>query len=145
MDHAVGALLVVAGAVSIPLGLVHQLIEGSCVALAEQVAGLLPAENCAGRMAPRRAMVALVTGEKIEEQARLAERPFVFACSALEYVAEQLLGLATIEKVVLVGRTRVCIPRRPRDAIDPYPHHGIKERRHTVGLRRVEQSAVDVD
>src|SRR5262245_7228431 len=119
MDPAVGALIVVAGVVSIPIGLVHQFIEGPCVPLAEQVAGLLPAENCASRIAPRRAMVALIAGEKIEEQARLAERPFIFACSALEYVAEQLLGLAAIEKVLLVGRTLVCIARRHRDAIDP--------------------------
>src|SRR5262245_66603930 len=100
MDHAIGALLVVAGAIGIPIGLVHQLIEGRCVAFAEQVAGLLPAEYRARRIAPRRAMVALVAGEKVQKQTRLAERPFVLARSAFEYVAEQLLGLATIEKEI---------------------------------------------
>ena len=73
MHHAVGALFVVAGAVGIPIGLIHQFVEGLRVAFAEQIAGLLPAEDGARRITPRRAVVGLVAGEEIEEQAGLAE------------------------------------------------------------------------
>ena len=94
MHHAVGALLVIAGAVRVPVRLVHQLAKRLRVAFAEQIAGALPAEDVARRIAPRRALVFLVAGEKIEEQARLAERPRRAAAAALEDVAEQLLGAA---------------------------------------------------
>ena len=73
MHHAVGALFVVAGAVGIPIGLVHQFVEGPRVAFAEQIAGLLPAEDGARRITPRRAVVGLVAREEIEEQAGLTE------------------------------------------------------------------------
>src|SRR5471030_1734209 len=98
MDHAIGAFLVVAGAVGIPVGLVHQLLEGFGVALAEQIAGALPAEVVARRVAPRRAMVFLIARKEVEEERRLAERPFV-ALAAAEDVAEQLLGLAATEEM----------------------------------------------
>ena len=52
MDHAVGALLVVADAVLVPLGVFHQLLEGLGIAFAQQVAGLLPAEHGARRDCP---------------------------------------------------------------------------------------------
>jgi hypothetical protein len=41
----------------------YEILEGRRVALAEQVAGLLPAEHGAGRVAPRGAVVGLVAGE----------------------------------------------------------------------------------
>ena len=84
VHHAVGALLVVAGAVGVPVGFFHQLLEGLGVAFAEQVAGPLPAEHGARRVAPRRAVIGLVAGEEIEEQARLAERPGLAAAAAAE-------------------------------------------------------------
>ena len=82
MDHAVGALLVVADAILVPLGVVHQLAEGLGVALAQQVAGLLPAEHGARRVAPRRAVIGLVAGQEVQEHARLGERPFPSAIAA---------------------------------------------------------------
>src|SRR3954468_16844146 len=112
MDHAVGALLVVAGAVGVPIGVVHQLLEGLGVTFAEQVAGLLPAEHRARRVAPRRAVVLLVAGQEVEEHARLAERPALAAVAAAEDVAEQFLGLAAVEEVLLVRRALIRITRR---------------------------------
>jgi hypothetical protein len=106
MDHAVGALLVIADAVGVPIGALHQLLEGLGVAFAEQIAGLLPAEHGAGRIAPRRAVIGLVAGQEVEEQAGLAERPSLAAVAALEDVAEQLLGGLAIEEVLLIRRAR---------------------------------------
>src|SRR6185436_15726090 len=97
MHHAIGALLIIADAVGIPVGGLHQLLEGLGIAFADQVAGLLPAEHGAGRIAPRRAVVGLVAGQEVEEQAGLAERPFLAAVAALEDVAEQLLGGLAVE------------------------------------------------
>ena len=72
MGHAVGAFLVAPGAVGIPVGRLHQFLEGLGVAFAEQIAGLLPAEQIARRHSPGRAVVFPVAGEEIEEQAASA-------------------------------------------------------------------------
>src|SRR5690348_7447624 len=144
MDHAVGALFVIAGAVGVPVGLRHQLLEALGIALAEQIARPLPAEDVARRIAPRRAVIGLVAGEEVEEQARLAERPFGAVLGA-EDAAEQFLGLAPIEKVRLVGRALVGIARRHRDAVEPGFHHRVEEARDAFRLGAVEQRAIDVD
>src|SRR5712691_12611686 len=106
VHHAIGAFLVVAGAVGIPIGLFHQLLEGLRITFAEQVAGALPAEIVARRVAPRGAMVGLVARQKIEEQGGLVERPArsVAVRLAFEDLAEQLLGAPAAEKMLLVGR-----------------------------------------
>ena len=52
-----------------------QLAEARRVALAQQVAWALPAKDVARRVSPRRAAVVAVTGEEVEEQPRLTERP----------------------------------------------------------------------
>src|SRR5690348_15190000 len=111
MDHAVGALLIVAGAVLVPLGGLHQLPERLGVALAQQVAGPLPAEHVARGLAPRRASVALVAGEEVEKEGGLVEPP-VLALSPAEDVAEQLLRLATVEEVLLVGGALIGVAGR---------------------------------
>src|SRR5215211_6333266 len=116
MHHAVGAFLVVAGAVGIPVGLLHQLLEGLGVAFAEQIAGTLPAEIVAGRIAPGRAAIGLVAGEKIEKQAGLVEGPAALPV-ALEDLAEQLLGAPAVQEMLLVGGPLIGIARRHGDAI----------------------------
>ena len=87
MRHAVGAFLVLAGAVRIPVGGFHQFLEGLGVTLAEQVAGLLPAEDVARRHAPRRALIILIAGEEVQEQAGMHEIPLL-ALAEREHVAE---------------------------------------------------------
>src|SRR5262249_30145970 len=99
MHHAVGAFLVVSSAVGIPIGRCHQPLG---VAFTDEVARTLPAEHRTGRIAPRRAVIALVAGEKVEEQPRLTERPVSRATSAAEDAAEQLLRLLAVEKMLLV-------------------------------------------
>src|SRR5258707_11442787 len=102
MHHALGAFLVIAGPVGIPIRLFHQLLEGLRITLADQVARPLPAEIVARRVAPWRAMVFLVARQEVEEERGLAERP-VAALAAPENVAEQLLGLQPAEEMLLVG------------------------------------------
>src|SRR5271166_2386830 len=51
MGHAIGALLVSACAVAIPVRGLHELLEGAGVPLSEKVAGLLPAEDVPRRHA----------------------------------------------------------------------------------------------
>src|SRR6476619_128289 len=91
VDHAISAFLIVADAVSVPVRRFHQLLEGLGVAFTEQITGLLPAEHGTGRVTPRRTVIRLVTGEEVEEHARLAERPLPAAVATLEDIAEQLL------------------------------------------------------
>src|SRR4029077_6362198 len=96
MRHAVRALLVAAGAVQIPVGGLDQLLEGLRVAFAEQITGLLPAEDVARRHAPRRAVVLLVAGQEVEEEAGVHELPLL-ALAERKDLAEELLGLAPVE------------------------------------------------
>src|SRR5271169_1283877 len=100
VDHAIGTFFIIAGAVSVPVSLLHQLFEGLGVAFAEQIARALPAKEIACRIAPGGAAVGLVAGEKIEEQARLVERPATAA--AREDAAEQFLGASPIQKMLLI-------------------------------------------
>ena len=115
MRHAVRAFLVLAGAVGIPVRGFHQFLKGLGVAFAQQVAGLLPAEDVARRHAPGRAVIGLVAGEEIEEQVRVDEIP-VLALAHAEHLAEQLLGLAPAQEVLLVGRALIGVAGRDRHA-----------------------------
>ena len=73
MNHAVGALFVIPGAVSVPVGFFHQLLETFGVPLAEQIARPLPSKDVARRIAPRGTVVGLIAGKEIEKKARLVE------------------------------------------------------------------------
>src|SRR4030088_1264574 len=115
MGHAVRALLVAAGAVEVPVGRLDQLLEALRIALAEQITGLLPAEDVARRHAPGRAMVALVAGQEVEEEAGMHELP-ALALAEREDLAEKLLGLAPVEEMRLVGCALVGVAGRDRDA-----------------------------
>src|SRR5262244_3495418 len=75
MHHTVGAFLVISGAVSVPIGFLHQLPEGLGIALAKQIARALPAEIVPGRVTPWSAVIRLIAGKEVEEQNRLVERP----------------------------------------------------------------------
>src|SRR4029077_20156574 len=57
VHHAVGALLVIPGAVGVTVSIFHEFLEGFRIALAEQIAGPLPAEIVPCRVAPGRAAV----------------------------------------------------------------------------------------
>ncbi len=109
VDHAIGAFRIVSGAVGIPIRFLHQLAEGLGITLAEQIAGALPPEHGTGRIAPGRAMVLLIPRQEVEEQTGLAERPGFAGAAATEDVAEQLLGLLAMEKMLLIRRSLVGV------------------------------------
>src|SRR5208282_6004938 len=111
MRHAVGALLISAGPVAVPVRRLHELLERRGISLAEEIAWLLPAEDVAGRHAPRRASEVAVAGEEIEEKARVHEAPPP-ALAHGENVSEQLLRLPAGEEVLLIRRPLVGVARR---------------------------------
>src|SRR5262249_54141082 len=109
MHHAIRALLIVAGAVGVPIGLLHQLLERLGVTFAEEIARALPTKHGARGIAPRRAVVALISRQEVEKHRRLAELPIAAATTAAENAAEQLLGLLAIEEVLLVRRAFIRV------------------------------------
>src|SRR5690242_13926979 len=67
VHHAVLALLVAAPApVLLPARGLHQLLERGGVALLQQIAGPLPAEEVVGRIAPRRALEVVLAHEELQ-------------------------------------------------------------------------------
>src|SRR5690242_13523374 len=80
MNHAIRALRV-AGfrAVVLPLGRSHELLETVRVAVLEEIAGLLPAEDVVGWHAPRGAGVLLFAHQEFEKKRRLIELPVLLA------------------------------------------------------------------
>src|SRR5271166_1731018 len=143
MRHAVGALLIAAGPVAVPVRRLHELLERRRISLAEEIAGLLPAEHVAGRHAPRRAAEVAVAGEEIEEQGRVQKTP-TLAFAHGENVAEQLLRLTAGQEMRLVGRALVSVARRYRHA-HPEPRGEVEERGDVFRGVAVEDGHVDVD
>src|SRR5262249_47823921 len=144
VHHAIGALLVIAGAVRIPVRLFHQLAKAARIAFAEQVAGTLPSENVARRVAPRSAPVLAVAGEEVEKQIRLTERPRARTATAAEDVAKELLRALAGEKVRLVWRALVRVPGRYGNAVDAESARRVKESRDALRIGVVEKGAIDV-
>ena len=143
MRHAVGALLVAAGAVGIPVGGFHQFRERLDVAFAEQVARLLPAEDIARRHAPRRAVEFLVAGEEVEEQGGVRQVPLL-TLAEREDLAEQVFGVAPGKEMLLIRRALIGIAGRDRHA-DAKLLGEIEEFGDVLGRMAVEDRAVDVD
>src|SRR5260370_30696590 len=143
MGHAVRAFFVGTGTVGLPIGGLHQLRERLGVAFAQEVARLLPAENVARGHSRRCAMVGVVAGEEIQEQGRMDEVP-ALALAVGEDLEEQLLGLAAIEEVILVGRPFIGIAGRDRHA---YPEllRQVEEGGDVLGGMPVEDRGIDVD
>src|SRR5438067_1558155 len=144
VHHALSAFLVIAGAVGVPVSLLHQLLEGFRITFAEQIARALPAEIVAGRIAPRRATVGLITGQEIEKQARLIEGP-ALAVLPSENVAEQFLRTTAAEEMRLIGGTLIGISRRDGDPVDAHLGYRVEEARDPLRLGGVEQRHVNVD
>ena len=92
MDHAVAAFLVAASvAVLVPFGGFDQFLEGGDVAFLQKKAGLLPAEDVVGGVAPGRALVIDVALEEFEEVGGEVEFPVPLAVG--ENLAEEFLGV----------------------------------------------------
>ncbi len=85
----------------------------------------------------------LIAGEEIEEQAGMRQIP-VLALAEREDVAEQFLGLAAAQKMLLIGRPLIGIAGGDRDA-DAELCGEVEEFRDVLGRMAVEDRAVDVD
>src|ERR1700730_12454260 len=109
VHHAIGALLIVAGAVRVPIGFLHQLANAGRVDFTKPITGTLPAEEVPGRIARRSAAIFLVASQEVEEKTRLAERPCARTSASAENVAKKLLGASAGEKVRLIGRPFIRI------------------------------------
>ena len=67
MGHAVGALGIFGVAMLVPVGLLHQGLEGGRIAFVhQQITGLLPAKDIAGGVAPWCAIIALIARQEIQ-------------------------------------------------------------------------------
>src|SRR3984957_17663605 len=146
--HAVIAPRVLADAVALPLGVLDERLIGRSVAfVGQQIAGPLPAEHVVCRIAPRRALIGLIAGEEVQEQAGVIERPRLARGSrtALKYLAKQLLARMTAEEYVLAGSVAVAVTGRNRDALDAETHGGVEEIGDAVRILAVEQRAIDGD
>src|SRR6202011_2735434 len=107
MRHAIVAAWISTDAVFFPLGVLDQRAIARRVALVgEQVARPLPTEHIVGGIAPRRALIGLVTGEKIQEQGGMIERPRDArgAAAQAEDAAKQLLARIARQEHVLFRR-----------------------------------------
>ncbi len=145
MDHAVGAFLIIADPVGVPVGLVHQFVEGLRIAFAEQIAGPLPAEDGARRVAPGGAVIGLVPGQEVEEQARLVERPLACAVAPAEHRAEQLLRRRAVEEMLLVRGALIGVAGRNGDPVHAEFRDRIEEGGDALRVRVIEEGAVDGD
>src|SRR5690606_915705 len=144
MRHAVVALRIAARAVLLPVRRLHQLLERRRVPFVdEEIAGLLPAEDVVRGIRPRRALIALIPGEEIEEQARLIEAPLARAGpSAVDELAEELLRLPSPEEHVLARRMIVAVARTGHHAFNAEAHHLLEETGDVVRILDRVQRAV---
>src|SRR5215469_4455612 len=140
-NHAVGALGIAAGhAVLFPLRRLEEFLECLRVAVLEQVARPLPAEDVVGRRAPRRALVLAVAHKELEEQRRHVEFPVGLAVR--QDGPEQTPHARASEEAVLVRSLLVAVARRENDALDAHVHDFVKEAADAVRIRAVEEGRV---
>ena len=118
VGHAVGALGVAAGAVTLPVGFFDQRLESRRVAFVhEQIAGPLPTEHVTRRVPPRRAAVTFIAGKKIQKQAGVVKAPLAPPAKP-ENIPEKLFARLAPKKNLLARRMLITVPRRNRHALD---------------------------
>ena len=144
VHHAVLALRVAAlDAVVRPLGLGDEFLERVVVALLQEVARLLPAEDVVGRAAPRGALEIALAHEELEEERAHVELPALLAVG--EDHLEQLVGLAASEEALLVGRLVVGVARGHHHSLHAQVHHLVEEAAHRGGVGTLEERGVGGD
>ena len=143
MRHAVGTFGIVAGAITIPVRFFHQGFKCRRITLVhEQVTGSLPTEHVTRWVAPGCATVSLVTGQKIQKQARVIEPPAALLAQ-LENISEQLFARIALDENVLLGRMLVTKTRRNGYPLHSERHRIIEKGCHLLRGLALEQSAVD--
>jgi len=144
VDHAVLATLVPALlAVAGPVGGVDQFLEGIGVAVAEEIAGFLPAEDVEGGVAPGGAVVVDFALEEGDEVRRVVELPGFLGVA--ENLGEEGLGAVALEENFLLGGLGVGIAGGDHHALDAELGHVVEELANTLGLGGVENGGVRRD
>ena len=144
VDHAVGALGVAGfGAVFVPGRGFHEFLERIGVAVLQEVAGFLPAEDVEVGHAQVGAFVLAFAHQEFKEQRALVELPVLFAVG--EDFGEELAGFGAAEEVGLVGGFVVGVAGGDHHAFDAEVHHFIEEGADTGGVGAVEEGGVGGD
>src|SRR5208282_5957887 len=120
-----------------------QLLERADISLAQEIAGLLPAEDVARRHAPGRTVERAIAGEEVQEKTGMHQLPLLALAQGKD-AAKKLLGLAAIEEMRLVGRALIGVAGRNRDADFQFLRQ-IEEGRDIFRRMAVEDRRVDID
>src|ERR1700691_1803914 len=144
MDHAILALGVVAlVAVIVPIGEFEIFLEGFHIAVLEEVARLLPAEDVVGRAAPGSAREIEVALKELKEQRREVELP-TFP-GVLKDLLEEGLRLVAMEEVFLVGCFLVGVTGREHHALNAEGYHLVEELADMSRIGAVEEGRIGGD
>src|SRR2546427_8281868 len=130
MCHAVGALRILAGPVTIPVSFLHKCFECRGVTLVhKQVARPLPTKHVSRRIAPGRTPVSLVTSEKIQKQTGMVESPLALLAKP-ENVPEEALARISLYENVLARRVLIAEPGRNSHTLHSQVHDVVQKMRH---------------
>ena len=129
--------------VVIPRGVLEELGERPGVALPEEVAGALPAEDPVRGVAPGSALQVAMAEEVLQVERGLVEAPV--ARGVREEGAEEGPGTGPRQEVLLVGGRGVGVARRQGHALDPELHHPVEEGAHPGDVRPLEEGRVRRD
>src|SRR5271165_1312580 len=113
------------------------------IAVLQQIARLLPAEQVVGGHAPWRAVVLALAHEEFQVQRRLIESPRALAIRQDGFEGAARAGAS--EEVLLVGRFVVGVAGRDHDAFDAQVHHFVEEHADALRVDAVKQRAVRCD
>src|SRR6185312_4310248 len=141
MHHAVGALGIPAlRAIVRPFGRFHQFFERIGVAVLQQIARLLPAEDAVGWHSPWSALEFAPAHQEFHIHRRGVELPALFAVG--ENGAEEAAGAGAPEKVLLVGSLLVGVARSHHHALDAEIHHLVEKGADRVWIGSIEEGGI---
>src|SRR5262249_14832339 len=141
VHHTIGAAWIMARAVLVPGGLLHQLLVGRGIAIGHKIAGFLPAQYTVVGITPGSTLVFTLTLQEIQKEGGVVEVPFL----ASKHLAKQLFGALTLEKVLLVRGFLIAVPWRHHHAIDTECRGIIKKRPQCLGILTLEDRRVGGD
>lgn len=144
VNHAIPALFVPAFLpVIFPSRIFHELFEGGDVAILEEIAGLLPAEDIVGGISPRGAVVIHVPLEELEEIRGEIEFPGLL--SVPEDLLKKFFRAVATEEMLLVGGFLVAVAGREHHALHFELHHFIEKLPDAVGICPFKKGGVGGD
>jgi hypothetical protein len=143
VHHAVGALLVPSGTIAIPGRAVEEFLEGPHIAVLEEIARLLPAEDVGRWVPPGGALILQLPHQELQKQRRLIESPSPLAVT--ENVGKQPVRPLSPEKVLLIRRLHIAVTRGNHHPFDAEDHHLVEEPANPQGVCIAEQGRIGGD